>query len=440
MKRLLFALVIPCLGFAANEINSSSDAEDTDTTSAADEEGQRLLDRYIGSTLRKFGVTTNWSISGDLETSVVSTTQKLKDAIEDNPIFAVYGEVCLRYRNADALENVIFTLESCNKVKTGNIKGGAAINDTAFAAIEGKYGKIKGGYTNSAGDEFSISYSEALTGFAGANNNFGFSTYYAQTSGCAIATGFERDDNKALKIAYISPVLAGWSFGVSYSPNSRDAHLFKEDRNKTPKDISPAQNFADDTAYSRHNISGGIAYEYGAPDAFNLKVAVAGWYGQGKSDITEVHNVKGYNVGAVLGYQNYKLALGFTDNGKSLLGKKVVDENHYDGYRSGANCGKLYNAAIAYIGEKWEIALGYFHATRKFSDNEKTRTRITTASVQYNCTDVISVYFEWDNLNTKTCDRSMKTESMAEEGILGSSKVFGNNHANMWIGGLKMRI
>lgn len=394
-----------------------------------------LLNEFLMEQLKQYGIETNWSFSGELNGAAIAIHQKLgeKDGAPDEGCFATLdGDVYLRYFKRDT--SFGYGLEIGNKVKSGILKQGSAIVDTSYIFVEAdNIGKIKIGYTNTAADSFTVSYANILTGYTGPDSG-NLATFYGQTSGSIICTGFDRDDNKACKVVWLSPVISGWSCGLSYTPNSRDGHLFKINKNKVEKDYSPKQNFADQTSYSIDAITGGIAYEYGDPEEFNAKIAVAGWYARGRADYTRVRNVKGYNVGAVFGYKDYKLALGYTDNGRSMLPVEVSDESDKTGFCHGADAGKVYNVAIAYTYNKLDVSFGYFHAVRKFSSHERSNSNIATLAAQYNFDRFFSVYAEYDNIRTKTCQRAIDTE------LESDGHAFGNNHANMFVIGTKVRI
>ncbi|MBE6447082.1 MAG: hypothetical protein E7015_01165 [Alphaproteobacteria bacterium] len=427
MKRklaLLFSL-LPMMCYSAE----GSEAIGENAVASGDD---KLFHEIVDEFARSHNVCTRWTFDGSITNAMVMTNQS-HDA-DGNCFPSLEGDVYIKYDNQ--YNGLGYGLEIGNKIRNGLLKGGAAIVDTSYVYVESdKYGKFKFGYTNSAADTFSLSYASVLTGYAGPDSG-NLSNFYAQTSGSIIATGFERDDNKSLKVVWLSPTINGWSMGLSYSPSSRDAHLFKEDRNKIGKDYSPAQNFADQTSYSRHNFTGGIAYEYGTPDAFNAKIAVAGWYAQGESDFVKVRKVCGYNVGAILGYKEYKLAMGYTDNGKSLLPSNFSDTSVKTGYCHGADAGKVYNIGLGYTKDKWELSVGYFHAVKKFASNERTNSNVATVATQYNFNKTLSAFVEYNNIRTRACARAIATENDSAAG--GDGSAVENNRANMLIVGTKI--
>lgn len=415
-KNLFIFSLLPCLVFA------QANAEDS-----------KLLREFVSEKCQDIPLLEDLSISGQLNLAFVTSNQYLSKDV-DIPSVSLDGDVYIDYKKV--VDGTGFGFRIGTKARSGMIKGGSAIVDSSYVfADTDKLGQFRFGYSKSAGSMFSVSYANALTGYNLVDSG-NASAFFTQTSGSILGTGFDKDDAKALKFVWLSPTIKGWSLGFSYAPNSRDGHLFKEKRNKIEKDYSPTQNFADYQAYIKDSFTGGISYEYGDPDAFNLKVALAGWLAKGRTDaVTKIRDVKGYNVGAVFGYSKYKFALGFTDNMDSMIPKDLIDPaTQKFGMCPGANNGKLYNIGIGYFGDKWELSAGHFHAVKKWSGNERSNTNVTTVAVQYNVDKVLSTYVEYNNIRAKTCERVMESEKHSD-GI-----AYGNNRANLFIVGAKINI
>lgn len=416
-KKLLIFSLLPCLCFAK--------AEEGET---------KLLGEVIEEQLQNVPVLNGFSIDGNLNLAFVTSNQSLSDDVE-NPSISLDGDVNLKYKKV--IDGIEVGVHIGTKARSGILKAGSAIVDTSYVYFKtDTLGQVRLGYSKSAGSLFSISYADVLTGY-NLPDSGNIATFFAQTSGTILGTGFDKDDGKSLKIVWLSPTIHGWSAGLSYAPSSRDGHLFKEKRNKVEKDYSPTQNFADQTSYTKDNFTAGISYEYGDPEAFNVKISLAGWLAKGKADFSNPRDVKGYNIGAILGYKNYKMALGFTDNMKTMIPR---DENFVDqnttksGMCSGANAGKIYNIGFGYTCGKWEASAGFFHAVKKWSKNERSQANIATLALQYNLDKMVSAYIEYDNIRARTCDRIYNSE------ILADGTAYGNNRANLFIIGAKLRI
>lgn len=415
-KNLFIFSLLPCLCFA------QASADDA-----------KLLGEFIKEKSQDVPLLEDLSVSGQLNLAFVTSNQHLSNDV-DIPSVSLDGDVYIDYKKV--VDGIGFGFQIGTKARSGMIKGGSAIVDTSYLFAEtDKLGQLRFGYSKSAGNLFSVSYADVLTGYNFVDSG-NASAFFTQTSGSILGTGFDKDDGKALKVVWLSPTIKGWTVGLSYAPNSRDGHLFKEKRNKIEKDYDPTQNFADYQSYIKDSFTGGISYEYGDPDAFNMKIAVAGWTAKGKTDsVTKIRNVKGYNVGAIFGYAKYKFALGYTDNQDSMIPKTLIDPASQEfGMCPGANNGKLYNVGVGYFGDKWEMSAGYFHAVKKWSRTERSNTNIATVAIQYNVDKMLSTYVEYNNIRTRTCDRIMKSEKHSD-GV-----AYGNNRANLFIVGAKINI
>ena len=286
-KKLLVFSLIPCLCCA------QADAKDVNA------EDTKLFGDFVKDQTDNISLLEGLTVDGELKFGFVTANQHLSKAV-DNPSAFLDGDVSINYKKV--IDGIGWGFKIKTIASSGLIKQGSAIVDTSYLfADTDKLGEFRIGYSKSAGSIFSVSYADVMTGYNLIDSG-NASCFFAQTSGTILGTGFDKDDGKSLKFVWVSPTVKGWTLGFSYAPNSRDGHLFKERRNKSEKDYSVLQNFADESSYIKDSFTAGISYEYGDPEAFNAKVAVAGWLAQGKSDNSDPRNVQGYNVGAILGY------------------------------------------------------------------------------------------------------------------------------------------
>lgn len=452
-KNLLIFSLLPVLCFgqaSAKDVNA--EAEDT-----------KLFGDFVKDQTNDVPLLEGLTVDGELKFGFVTSNQSLSGDV-DNPTAFLDGDVNLNYKKV--IDGIGWGFKIKANARSGLVKQGSAIVDTSYLfADTDKLGEFRIGYSKSAGSIFSVSYADVLTGYNLIDSG-NAACFFAQTSGTILGTGFDKDDGKCLKFVWISPTVKGWKLGFSYAPNSRDGHLFKERRNKSEKDYSVLQNFADESAYIEDSFTAGISYEYGDPEAFNAKVAVAGWLAQGKSSnqTSHVRNVQGYNVGAILGYGKYKLGLGYTDNINSMIPKVLFDNRSWNGKIDGkrvakgtpdsegyyvvgmggeANAGKIYNVGVGYFGDKWEMSAGYFQAEKKWSPDDKATSKIATVAVQYNIDKMVSAFVEYNNIRTECTDRIYNSEIYSETDGGNKNKPFkayGRNRANMFIVGAKINL
>ncbi|MDR3179388.1 MAG: porin [Holosporaceae bacterium] len=391
---------------------------------------------------------TPFSFCGDLNLTALFISQDKSEGYDDSSasLQGNIGLVCAGKGNGFG-----YGAEIGVKTDSGLIKQGAAIMKTAFIFAEfDKIGTIRLGYTNTAADLFSICGDRYLVGYGGAGSgNLGI--FYNKSAGSIVDTGFAYNDSRAAKILWLSPTFSGFSVGLSFTPDSRDANLFRT-RHCLRKSVNEKSCFSGISAYAQNTITGGIAYEWGAPDDFNVKISAAGWFGRGKSgssDSIKVHDVCAYNIGAIFGYKDFKISLGYTDAGKSLLPKKYAtadmsatfdDSRDYSlsdpeiGLKPGANAGKIYSIGVAYTYKKLTVSAGYFKSEVRFSHNEKSTADIVTFAAEYTFDKIVGVYVEYDYISSNSCARARAYGKACD---LSST---GKNRANVLMVGTKINI
>jgi predicted porin len=373
----------------------------------------------------------NQSIPGDLDSGSISYA----------------GNVYMKFLNKG--DNLAFGGQVRVRPKSGMVKCGDTIVDEAFLILESDHiGEFRAGFTNTAADNFIIGGDQLLPAYGGpGGGNLGI--FYNQSAGTILGSGCSIDDNKAAKVVWYSPVMRGFSLGSSFTFHSRRMKPFKLRRENYNGDRDGCWDFANTSAYSKNVVTIAGKYEHGSSKGFNASAVVAGWIGQGRSGFRniEVRNVRAFHVGASLGYKDFKLSAGYIDNGKSLLPKSyaTADLLHFDpnvnyditdprlGIRSGANAGKLYTIGASYKFDKLTLGVNYFRSVVKFSSSkqEKAVSDIVTVAAEYSLNKTFSVYVEYNNIVTGTCDRAR-----AYKQACGLSSV-GANRANIIMLGTK---
>jgi predicted porin len=309
------------------------------------------------------------------------------------------------------------------KANSGLVKHGTATVDSSFLFLEtDKIGQIKMGYTTTAAHYISISGDKYLIGYQTAGSG-DFDAFYNRSAGSIMDAGFTFDDRQSAKIVWLSPIVSGFSAGLSFTPNSKYSNLFKSSRC---------------TPTSRNVITGALSYESGIPDEFNYAVSICGWMGKGKSHYAniDVHNVRAYQIGAAIGYADFKMSIGYTDNGKSFLLKKyaTLDSGTFDssenynindqrvGIKNGADSGKIYSVGISYGVNKVEMSAGYLWSVAKFSDTEKVKANIVLLAIEYKFNRRFCLYVEYNNIRTDTCDRARICGKACDQDTIGKNK------------------
>ncbi|AZL15697.1 porin [Rickettsiales endosymbiont of Stachyamoeba lipophora] len=125
------------------------------------------------------------------------------------------------------------------------------------------------------------------------------------------------------KVTYYTPDMNGLKFGISYAGDNESRGGLSGMKGK---DFTAATAvLARTSRIGFTNIfSGSLAYDY-AIDNVAIKLGASGQYGKAKKNLTATansdrdiyHNLRAYNVGAVVSYANISLAGSYGDNGKS---------------------------------------------------------------------------------------------------------------------------
>ncbi|MDR1334631.1 MAG: porin [Holosporaceae bacterium] len=409
-----------------------------------------LLGELITNKLAESKTNIDLYFGGQLHLTTLFINQDEKNG-KDDVVTSLQGDVELRCLKKH--DGYGYGFEMKAKANSGIIKTGYPIMRVAFLFLEtDKIGTLKFGYVNTVGDVFSICGDKFLVGYLGAGSA-NLRAFYNHSAGSIVDTGFTYDDSKAAKIVWLSPVISGFSAGLSFTLDSRDANLFKSYHNKNYF-IHEKANFPGlSSSYSRNIISGGVAYEFGSPDDLNMKISVAGWFGKGEPAVdgiananAKVHNICAYNVGAALVYKKFKISCGYTDNGKSLMSKSYASQavGEFDatanyqladpsvGVMPGADSGKLYSAGVGYSLGKLAISAGYFKSVVKFSSHEKSKADIVTLAAEYKFDKLLRLYVEYDHISTDACARAR---------IYGKAcglSSTGKNRANVFMVGSKI--
>ncbi|MDR2157925.1 MAG: porin [Holosporaceae bacterium] len=406
----------------------------------SDEVNRRLpLNELINDELTKYDVDATLRLCGRLHFTTIFINQDRKTDRIDAAVTSLKGDIYFKYLGKR--DEYGYGFEMAIKANSGVIKQGNAVVRASFIFLESdKMGTLRLGYTNTAADLFSICGDKCLVGYLGAGSG-DLGAFYDKSAGSIVDTGFPQDDSRAAKIVWISPIISGISAGLSFTLDSRDANLFRTRRHGMLHIHEKANFFGLGAAYSKNLISGGIAYEFGAPDGLNAKISGAVWLGKGKSgfgDDIKARNVRAHNIGAIVGYKKFKLSAGYTDNGKSLLAEKQAiseiaafdDSRNYDladpdvGLQSGADAGKIYSLGISYSFDKLGVSAGYFKSIVKFSPREKSKADVISLAAEYKFDQNLRIYLEYDHIATNSCDMARAYGKACNLTTMGKIKAY----------------
>lgn len=391
---------------------------------------------YIRDPLKKLGLKSDICFCGKIHLLYHGIHQDVQKDMESNS-FVSDGVVDFRYRNKSA--NHAEGFEITVGTNSGIIKDKDAIVKGAFIFVEAdKLGELRIGYSVGASERFLTDGTSILCGYrmpASGNLN----KIYNKSTGTIVQNGFVYADGNAAKIMWFTPTINGFSGALSYTPNGRLKKPFKTVHKKMEFE-NEKYDFANDRATAKNILAAALNYECGSQDGFNFHMNLSGIIGKAITNTRnkgDLQNLKAYSIGAILGYKDVKMALGFTDNCKSLLTKKYasgdvpqyLDAETYDlaanniGVRSNADSGKLYSAGLRWdINKKLAVSAGYFKSIVKFASNNKAKAQIYTVAAEHYVNKNISVYIEYNNVKTDTCNAALTYSKACSKGVTKNNK------------------
>lgn len=392
-----------------------------------------LLSEDIMEKLREVGYDGNFSFFGDAEFCAILCHQTVSDDNENRNL-AFRSNIYLKY--LDILNGCAYGFQLGCKPQSNFTKNHEALFKSLYGFVKSDYlGEFRAGFIDTAANDMCIDGYTFAVGFQGPGSG-DFRDFYNPAAGSIVDTGCSVDDGKAAKLVWYSPIIRGFSIGASYTFNGKRYAPFRAKHDELSCEYDECW------AHSKNVLTVAGAYEYGSSDKFNAKFSLAGWFGEGKagSSLQKVHGICAYQIGTILGYKNFKIAFGFTDNGKSLISKRIAEgecpkfdlDTDYNapvlrnriGLKSGADAGKIYSVGLLYNIGNLKLSSGYFRSIVKYSDlkQERAISNIVTLAAEYELKKSIKIYAEFDNIVSNTCERAMVFRKTYKMPYTGSNK------------------
>ncbi len=242
--------------------------------------------------------------------------------------------------------------------------------------------------------------------------------------------------NKATKIVYYTPKMAGFQFGFSLTPDTK--HVGHEHRDWT---TGKSSNGNDSGIYNqakgesekpsgRHNIGVGLTHEYQFNQNLSYKIAVVGVFENTRpinvifaddnglqSSATEIklRNVAAFQTTASIKYKDFTFGCGYLNNGKGRMPKKEVYTDKKDDFIPGGflttkdgNAGQVWTVGAKYNYQKWEFSTVYHNISRKVAKSEKVKGHAWTLAADYIICSGLKIYGEFDYIYSKSTDTACK--------------------------------
>jgi len=247
--------------------------------------------------------------------------------------------------------------------------------DESFATIEGAFGQIYLGSTDSVAAKMLIGAPNAapgpVTAVGGAYGNFGVNAGLKNGGSTGVSAGvgnaIQMYDDDAEKISYVTPRFGGFQAGISYTPEVVQDHAGAgfartESRTTYNKAVSLAANFT--RAFGAFDVAVGGGYNwYQAPaiDALNTTTAT-------------VPDPEGYAIGAQIGYAGFRFGAAYANVQDQLspIGIAAANaagaaSNNITGFGDNWNHGSVYDLGLTYTFGPAAVGINYVNSESKDS-------------------------------------------------------------------------
>jgi outer membrane protein OmpU len=273
--------------------------------------------------------------------------------------------------NADATADN--GLKYAVKIEIDTDAAAAGIDETRIR-FSGDWGILDLGDDDSAGDSMAYGGENVFTAGSGYDGGAGsaFNFIGARKASPNLGPG-GGDTGDASKITYYTPRFSGFQFGASYTPDSGN-------------NLSSTISTGDEDFVHVFEFGANFVEKIGDVD---FRVHLTGGVGEydAASNDGSVEDAGGYMVGLGLGWNGWKLALGYGDAGDGGLQAGGIQDN-----------GKWFSSGLGYSMDQYTFALGYFHGEATGALGEED-TDFVTVQAQYNMAPGLDVYAEVDYIS-----------------------------------------
>ncbi len=270
--------------------------------------------------------------------------------------------------------------------------------EEARISLKNQLGTVMIGDTRGVDDFMAVGPWKVMGGTGGGIYG-NMTSSYQPTSGVRFSGDLVNTPKDATKINYITPRYAGFQAGITYTPHSAHdgaAKLFSHSNGgKVIQHFFPAQPF------DQRQVGLGVNYKNTFQNGLNVQISLTGLYGHtrngarpantdgvkayipdatvAKNYITDatspVRKTRAFAAGALFGWQGFKIAGEYINNGKSGEPRAL----------KGSDAGKVYSGAFGYSWSIHSVAAGYSHTTRKLGTGF-TRAKADVYTLTYDHT------------------------------------------------------
>lgn len=293
--------------------------------------------------------------------------------------------------------------------------------------------------------------------------------------------------SKATKVVYYSPKIYGLQLGFAITPdtkqhghndknrhagsssNGNDNGLFqKGDGGQKPA----GRNNIELALTHTHEFKNGIGTKFSAiyvceqtkpvkvksyeKDVVNV-TGVVTWRDEAVEKKVKLHNASSFLLSATVSYQKWSFGVGYLNNGKSRTPKEELDTSVAGAGGNGiavgttrhycignflgtnkSNAGQAWNFGAQYrLNDNWTFSGVFHHMTRKVDTDAKTHGNAINLAAEYKICDGLMVFFEWDYVRTKSCDKACERYNLVYKDIKDKNAIK-KQTANLFVVGAKI--
>lgn len=348
-------------------------------------------------------------------------------------------------------------LEYMYRVTLETIPNSGSIIDQNYVQFKSRLGTFQFGDNVGPEDTMVWDAGKIIGGTGGFDG--GYNNVYNMSAGVMRGNDNIGDTGNATKFVYYSPEVKGWQFGVGYTPSTAHRGDGKLDNmtgrgvNKIPGNRGLWEN-AGNQPFDLRNVAIGITYKR-EMGKWNITLSGVGitaktyffnsTLGSGNTRVP-FQNTKSYQLGFVLGYEDFRFGAGFLDNTKSHLPR--TRNFNYGGSNGQAvqltgmntgNAGQAFNVGAGYTKGAYQYAVSYQRSNRNTGDLQKASSDFYTATVDVTPLQGLKVYTEVDYIRSRTNTTAVSRESQMLANSSNNQNVgIGNNSGVLGIVGTKI--
>mgnify|MGYP000331857765 FL=1 len=341
-------------------------------------------------------------------------------------------------------------LEYKYRINFEAIPGASFYINRNYIEFNGNFGTIQAGNLKGPEDAMPESGMDLIGGANGIDGTLG--SVYNFSAGVIDGVNFIGETNKATKVVFYSPTVMGFQLGFALTPNT--SHMGKDPRNNATLGAAAGNGnskgiFPDkaNMPYGTRNMVLGLTYS-GSADKWSWSLAVVGMTERshltlkGSQEQYPVNNANSYQLSAAVGYDQWRIAAGWIDNGKSRIPKKTIATG--EGAKLGdthlGNAGKAWNVGASYTVGAYQFATTYHRTDRKTDGTNTANSDIVVATVDFSALQGLKFFGEVDFVKTRTNNKTveMHQKFLNDTKKDQNTKAVGSNSGTVFMVGSKV--